>query len=54
MWNKLISEEKGEKLANPKKFIEAGTSSIYKITSKRIKFVNTELWPKEQFQVFSL
>ncbi|HCR36110.1 TPA: hypothetical protein DIU22_03665 [Candidatus Woesebacteria bacterium] len=51
MWNKLISGEKGEKLANPKEFIEAGTSSIYKITPKRIKFVNTELWPKEQSQV---
>ena len=51
MWNKLISGNKGEKLTDPKKFLDAGTSAIYKITPKRIKFFNTELWPKEQFKV---
>ena len=51
MWNKLISGEKGEKLTNPKQFIDAGTSSVYKITPKRIKFVNTKLWPKDQAQL---
>ncbi|MDO8609703.1 MAG: pyridoxamine 5'-phosphate oxidase family protein [bacterium] len=51
MWNKLISGSKGEKLTDPKKFLDAGTSTIYKITPKRIKFFNTELWPKEQFRV---
>ncbi len=52
MWNKLIAEDKGEKLSDPKKFLEAGLSRVYKITPKRIKFFNTELWPKEQTQVF--
>ncbi len=51
MWNKLIAGNQGEKLADPKKFLEAGTSKVYKITPQRIKFFNTELWPKEQFKV---
>ncbi len=51
MWNKLIAGSKGEKLSDPKKFIDAGLSKIYRITPKRIKFFNTELWPKEQFKI---
>lgn len=51
MWNKLISGSQGEKLSDPKKFLDAGLSRVYKITPKRIKFFNTELWPKEQFKV---
>ncbi len=51
MWNKLIAGSKGERLADPKKFIDAGLSKVYKITPKRIKFFNTELWPKEQFKI---
>lgn len=51
MWNKLIAGSQGEKLVNPKKFLEAGTSKIYKITPQRIKFFNTFLWQKEQFKV---
>ena len=54
MWNKLIAESKGEKLSDPKKFLEAGISTIYKITPKRIKFFNTELWPKDQFRLLEL
>ncbi len=51
MWNKLIAEEKGEKLSDPKKFLDAGLSKVYKITPKRIKFFNTFLWPKDQFKI---
>lgn len=51
MWNKLISGSKGEKLIDPKKFLDAGTSKVYKITPKRIKFFNTELWPKDQSKI---
>ena len=54
MWNKLISEGKGEKLTDPKKLLDAGTSAIYKITPNRIKFFNTVLWPKEQFKVLEI
>jgi hypothetical protein len=54
MWNKHISNTGGEILNNPKKFLEAGTSSIFKITPARIKFFNTELWPDEQFKVLAL
>lgn len=54
MWNKLISNNGGEKLIDPKKFLDAGTSKIYKIKPKRIKFFNTELWPKEQTQILEL
>lgn len=54
MWNKLIAQSKGERLTDPKKFLEARTSKIYKITPKRIKFFNTELWPKDQFNVLDL
>lgn len=54
MWNKLISEGKKDPLANPQQFLTAGVSSVYKITPKRIKFFNTELWPKEQTQVLEL
>jgi len=51
MWNKHVSDKGGEKLTNPKKFLEVGTSKVYKITPKRIKFFNTELWPEEQTKV---
>ncbi len=51
MWNKLIAGEKGEKLSDPKKFLDAGLSKVYKITPRRIKFFNTFLWPKEQFKI---
>jgi len=51
MWNKLIAGSKGEKLTDPKKFVDAGLSKVYKITPKRIKFFNTELWPKDQFKI---
>lgn len=51
MWNKLIAGSKGEKLSDPKKFLDAGLSKVYKITPKRIKFFNTELWPKDQFRI---
>ena len=54
MWNKLIAGSKGEKLTDPKKFLDAGLSKVYRITPKRIKFFNTELWPKEQFKVLDL
>jgi len=54
MWNKLITSEGGEKLTDPKKFLDAGTSAIFKITPKRIKFFNTELWPKDQTQILDL
>ncbi|OGK15657.1 hypothetical protein A3H80_02195 [Candidatus Roizmanbacteria bacterium RIFCSPLOWO2_02_FULL_37_19] len=54
MWNKLIAGSKGEQLVDPKKFLDAGVSTIYKITPKKIKFFNTELWPKEQFKVLDL
>jgi len=54
MWNKLITAEGGEKLDNPQRFLEAGTSSIYKIIPKRIKFFNTELWPKDQIRILDL
>jgi uncharacterized protein YhbP (UPF0306 family) len=54
MWNKLISENKGEKLTDAKKFLDAGTSVIYKITPDRIKYFNTVLWPKEQFRIMEL
>lgn len=50
MWNKLIAGAKGEKLMNPKKFLDAGTSCVFKITPIRIKFFNTELWPKDQLR----
>jgi len=51
MWNKLVAGAKGEKLMDPKKFLDAGTSAVYKITPNRIKFFNTDLWPKEQYKV---
>jgi uncharacterized protein YhbP (UPF0306 family) len=54
MWNKHISNTGGEILDNPKKFIDAGTSSIFKITPTKIKFFNTELWPNEQFKILEL
>jgi uncharacterized protein YhbP (UPF0306 family) len=54
MWNKLIANSEDEALDNPKKFLEASISSVYKITPKRIKFFNTGLWPKEQTQVLEL
>lgn len=54
IWNKLIAGSKGEKLADPKKFMDAGVSKVYKITPKRIKFFNTNLWSKEQFKVLEL
>jgi uncharacterized protein YhbP (UPF0306 family) len=54
MWNKLIAGAKGEKLSDPKKFLDAGFSKVYKITPKRIKFFNTELWSKEQFKILEL
>ncbi|MEI7579177.1 MAG: pyridoxamine 5'-phosphate oxidase family protein [bacterium] len=54
MWNKLIAGEKGERLLDAKKFLDAGVSAIYKITPKQIKYFNTELWPKEQFQILDL
>ncbi|MFQ5492632.1 MAG: hypothetical protein ACE5DX_00515 [Candidatus Dojkabacteria bacterium] len=54
MWNKLVAGEKGERLSNPKQFLEAGRSKVYKITPKRIKFFNTELWPEKQTQVLNL
>lgn len=53
LWNKLIAQGKGEKI-DPKKFVEAAVSSIYKVAPTKIKFFNTELWPKEQFQVLQL
>ncbi|KKR06268.1 MAG: hypothetical protein UT34_C0001G0308 [candidate division WS6 bacterium GW2011_GWF2_39_15] len=54
MWNKLITEGQGEKMEDPKKFIDAAVSNVYKISPKRIKFFNTQLWPKEQFQILDL
>ncbi|MBI3366174.1 hypothetical protein HY041_00915, partial [Candidatus Roizmanbacteria bacterium] len=54
MWNKLIAGSKGERLTDPKKFLDAGLSKVYKITPYRIKFFNTELWPKEQFKILEL
>ena len=54
MWNKLIAGAKGEKLSDPKKFLDAGLSKVYKITPKRIKFFNTELWPKDQFRILRI
>ena len=54
MWNKLIAGDDGEKLTDPKKFLEAGRSKVYKITPKRIKFFNTGLWPEEQTKVLDL
>ena len=51
MWNKLVAGREGEQLSDPIKFLDAGTSKIYKITPSRIKFFNTELWPKEQFKI---
>lgn len=51
MWNKLVAGGKGERLTDPKKFIDAGTSAVYKIIPNRIKFFNTEFWPKEQYKV---
>lgn len=54
MWNKLIAGAKGEKLDDPKKFLDAGLSSVYKITPKRIKFFNTERWPKDQVKILEL
>jgi general stress protein 26 len=54
MWNKLIAGEKGEKLLDPKSFLDAGKSKVYKIEPKRIKFFNTELWPKDQTMILEL
>ncbi len=54
MWNKLITGNEGEKLSEPRKFLDAGLSKVYKITPHRIKFFNTELYPKEQFKVLEL
>lgn len=54
MWNKLIAGAKGEQLLNPRQFLDAGVSSIYKITPKQIKFFNTELWPKDQLRILDL
>ncbi|WKZ24063.1 MAG: pyridoxamine 5'-phosphate oxidase family protein [Candidatus Dojkabacteria bacterium] len=54
MWNKLIAPNADEFLEDPKQFLQAGSSSIYKITPKRIKFFNTGLWPEEQCQVLEL
>lgn len=51
MWNKLVAGAEGEKLTDPQKFLDAGLSKVYKITPSRIKFFNTELWPKEQSQI---
>ncbi len=54
MWHKLISEGKGEKPDDPQKFLDAAISNVYRIRPKRIKFFNTELWPKDQSQVLEL
>ena len=54
MWNKLITGNEGEKLSEPRKFLDAGLSKVYKITPHRIKFFNTELYPKKQFKVLEL
>jgi uncharacterized protein YhbP (UPF0306 family) len=53
MWNKFIAFEANEKL-DPKELINAVRSRVYKIIPKRIKFFNTEVWPKDQFQVLEL
>jgi nitroimidazol reductase NimA-like FMN-containing flavoprotein (pyridoxamine 5'-phosphate oxidase superfamily) len=54
MWNKLVAGSKGERLTDPRKFLDASLSKVYRITPHRIKFFNTELWPEEQFQVLEL
>lgn len=54
MWNKLIAHTKEEKMFNPKEFLKVGVAGIYKITPKRIRFFNTELWPKEQTKTLEL
>ena len=54
MWNKLIAGEKGEKLSDPKKFLDAGVSGVYRIKPSKIKFFNTEAWPKDQTKVLEL
>jgi len=52
MWNTLVAGQSDERLENPKAFLEAGRSTIYKITPHRIKFFNTKLWPDEQTKVW--
>ena len=54
MWNKLVSQGKGETLTDPKAFLDAGISAVYKITPTRIKFFNTELWPEEQIKELNM
>ena len=53
LWNIRIAGKKGERLDNPKQFLESGAANVYEISPKRIKFFNTELWPKDQVKILN-
>lgn len=47
LWNKSIAGSKGKKF-DPKDFLQAGRSRVYKISPKKVKFFNTVLFPDEK------
>jgi uncharacterized protein YhbP (UPF0306 family) len=55
IWNRLIAEEKEDKLSNPKEFLENGFANVYKIKPKKIQYYNTEIFNKpEKFRVLEM
>lgn len=50
-WNKHIAGEHGVRF-DPKTFLRAGSSRIYKITPKKIKFFNTRDYTDNDFKIY--